>query len=208
MTILPSETFFNLPPYKKEKIIKAIKKEFARVPFDKVSINKIVQDANIARGSFYMYFQDKKDMLSCVLSNYHNEISSLIINSFNKNKGDIFEVFSDIIKFTAEFGTAKDNIDFCMNIFSDHMIYNDILLKFANCSRRNDYLEWFKQYMDLGSLNLQNQHDVYDIIDILISVTQTSTIDIFLNTENKDKILEKYKNKINILKHGMLKENK
>jgi hypothetical protein len=58
---LPTQTFFNLPQEKKNKIMEAIKNEVARVPFEKVSTNKIVQDANISRGSFYML----KENLSC-----------------------------------------------------------------------------------------------------------------------------------------------
>ena len=203
---LPTETFLNLPKEKKNKILNAIKNEFARVPFEKVSINKIVQDAEISRGSIYMYFEDKKDMLSCVLSSYHDDIMSTVKESFNQNKGDIFAVFSDVLKFTAEFGTAKENIDFCRNIFSNQTVQNDILLHCESRSRKNDFFDWFKQYVDTKSLNLKNPDDVYDIIDILVSVTQKTTVDIFLNIEEKDEILQGYKNKITILKCGMLKE--
>lgn len=204
---MPTDTFFNLPLEKKNKIIEAIKKEFARVPFDKVSINKIVQDANISRGSFYMYFEDKKDMLIYLLSNYHEEVMSIIKESFKRNSGDVFEVFADILKFTANFGTAKENIAFCMNIFSNQTLQNDIILQFANRGRKNDFFNLFKEYTDTKSLNLQSPNDVDDIIDILISVTQKATMDIFLCIGEKDEILEAYTNKITILKRGMLKEN-
>jgi len=204
---LPTETFFNLPKEKKNKIIEAIKNEFARVPFEKVSINKVVQDADISRGSFYMYFEDKKDMLVCVLSSYHDDLMSTIKESFNENKGDIFAVFSDILKFTAEFGTAKENIAFCMNIFSNQTVHNDILLQCESRSRKSHYFDLLKQYVDTQSLNLQSTDDLYHIIDILIAVTQKTTVDIFLNIEEKDEILEEYKNKITILQRGMLKES-
>ena len=204
--ILPTETFFNLPKEKKNKIIEAIKKEFARVPFEEVSINKVIQDANISRGSFYMYFQDKKDMLIYILSNYRDEINSIIKESFKQNSGDIFEVFTDILNFTAEFGTAKENVAFCMNIFSDQSVYNDVLMQLGNRSRKNDCFDLFRQHTDTKSLNIQNSNDLDDIIDILISLTQKSTVDIFLYIEEKDEILKEYKNKINILKRGMLKE--
>ena len=48
---------------KKNKIIKAAKKEFERVPFEQTSIKNIVEDAEIARGSFYQYFESKEDLL-------------------------------------------------------------------------------------------------------------------------------------------------
>lgn len=204
---MPTETFFNLPQEKKNKIIMAIKNEFARVSFDKVSINKIVQDANISRGSFYMYFEDKKDMLIYVLSNYHEEVMSTIKESFKDNNGDIFEVFKDILKFTTNFGTSKENIAFCINIFSDQTVQNDIMLQFANRSRQKEFFDLFKDHIHINTLNLQSPKDVDDIIDILISITQKATMDIFLCLGEKDEILEAYNNKIAILKRGMLKEN-
>ncbi|WP_435789917.1 TetR family transcriptional regulator [Clostridium sp.] len=202
---MPTETFLNLHLDKKNKIINAIKKEFARVPFEKVSINKIVQEADISRGSIYMYFDDTMDMVTYVLSSYHDKVTSIIKNSLKQNSGNIFAVFSDILKFTAEFGTAKENIALCMNIFSNQTVQNDILLQFANCSRTKDHYLWFMQYVDTKNLNIQKRKDVYAIIDILVSVTQRATVDIFLNIERKDEIIEDYKNKITILKRGILK---
>lgn len=60
---MPKETFFNLAEEKKEKIINAAKKEFKRVPLEQASIKNIVEDAGIARGSFYQYFESKEDLM-------------------------------------------------------------------------------------------------------------------------------------------------
>lgn len=60
---MPKETFLKLPEEKKDKIIKAAKKEFERVPLEQASIKNIVKDAEIARGSFYQYFESKEDLL-------------------------------------------------------------------------------------------------------------------------------------------------
>ena len=60
---MPKETFLKLPNEKKEKIIKAAQKEFERVPIEEVSIKNIVENAEIARGSIYKYFESKEDLL-------------------------------------------------------------------------------------------------------------------------------------------------
>ena len=60
---MPKETFLKLSEDKKSKIIKAAKKEFKRVPIEQASIKNIVEDAEIARGSFYQYFESKEDLL-------------------------------------------------------------------------------------------------------------------------------------------------
>lgn len=60
---MPKETFLNLPEKKKEKIIEAAKNEFKRVSLEQASIKNIVENAEIARGSFYQYFESKEDLM-------------------------------------------------------------------------------------------------------------------------------------------------
>lgn len=67
MILLPKKTFFNLLEDKRQKIMQAAIDEFAEYPFDKASINRIVEKSGIAKGSFYQYFEDKKDLYKYIL---------------------------------------------------------------------------------------------------------------------------------------------
>ena len=60
---MPKSTFYNLNNEKREKIEKALKNEFTRNTFEKASISNIIEEAQIPRGSFYQYFEDKEDGL-------------------------------------------------------------------------------------------------------------------------------------------------
>ncbi len=64
---MPKATFFNLPEDKRALIVRVAMEEFASHPFARVSINRIVKRAGIAKGSFYQYFEDKKDLLLYIL---------------------------------------------------------------------------------------------------------------------------------------------
>jgi AcrR family transcriptional regulator len=57
---LAQTTFSNLPPEKQEKIVAAAVREFARHGYKKASINTIVREAGIAKGSLYQYFRNKE----------------------------------------------------------------------------------------------------------------------------------------------------
>lgn len=63
MITISTSTFFNLKDSKKERIIKAVKKEFTRKRLLDMSVKNIVEDAGIARGSFYQYFNSKEDII-------------------------------------------------------------------------------------------------------------------------------------------------
>ncbi len=59
---MPTQTFFNLPEAKQQIIIEKSLEQFANHSYEAVSISKIVQEAKIAKGSFYQYFEGKEDL--------------------------------------------------------------------------------------------------------------------------------------------------
>lgn len=61
-TAMPSQTFFNLPNKKRQRITELALVEFAVHDYDSASITTLVKQAKIAKGSFYQYFKDKKDL--------------------------------------------------------------------------------------------------------------------------------------------------
>ncbi len=59
---MPKETFFNLQCEKREMIENVAIDEFAAHNYDQASINTIIKNCGIAKGSFYQYFEDKADL--------------------------------------------------------------------------------------------------------------------------------------------------
>jgi AcrR family transcriptional regulator len=59
---MPKQTFFNLKKEKKEKIIQAAIQEFSTKSYELVNLSDIIKQAGIPRGSFYQYFEDKRDI--------------------------------------------------------------------------------------------------------------------------------------------------
>lgn len=206
MVKMPKETFLNLPEEKKNRILKAIKAEFARVPYDKVSINKIVKNAKIPRGSFYMYFEGKDDMLEYSLSSFYDGIKLIALESLKENNGDIFALYNDILHYIIDNGLEEEDMDFFSNIFTNQKVKNSIILEYSTYSNRNIYLKQLNQYLDTKELNIQNENDLYSIMDIILAVVQKTIVDIYLDTDKKEEILEEYDRKIAILKQGMLKK--
>ena len=64
---MPTTTFFNLPEEKKKRVINAAVDEFAQNGYTKSSITRMVNKAQIAKGSFYQYFEDKEDLYRHIL---------------------------------------------------------------------------------------------------------------------------------------------
>ena len=90
---MPTNTFFNLPEEKKNKILKSANKEFARVPLEQASIKNIVEDAEIARGSFYQYFEDKQDLFDYLMTLKIGNMQKNLLDMIERENGNIINIF-------------------------------------------------------------------------------------------------------------------
>lgn len=92
---MPKETFLNLWSTKQEHIIRSAITEFNKNGFARTTIEGITQASGIAKGSFYQYFEDKKDIfLYCAdwgLSIFMEKLAKQI----NLDQMDVFEYFQE-----------------------------------------------------------------------------------------------------------------
>lgn len=64
---MPKQTFFRLSREKRERIEEAAMDEFTQYAFQDTNVNRIIKGAEIPAGSFYQYFEDKKDVFFYLL---------------------------------------------------------------------------------------------------------------------------------------------
>ena len=119
---MPKDTFFNLSIEKRHRIIDMAIDEFAKYSYDKVSISKIVDKAEIAKGSFYQYFEDKKDLYKYLLLNVIVEKKVNYLSHFTLKMQE--ESFFEVLKalYIAGINFAKDNPKLAE--ISDHFTKN------------------------------------------------------------------------------------
>lgn len=101
---MPSQTFFNLPDEKREALIKIALDEFSTSDYSSASISHIVREIGIAKGSFYQYFQDKKDLYIYLL-NLVSEAKLALVRQTSppKTKMDFYEYLSWLFDLSIEF---------------------------------------------------------------------------------------------------------
>ena len=107
--VMPKETFFNLSEDKRERIIDAAINEFSIRLYHKARITAIADNAGIAKGSFYQYFQNKKDLFKYIIELIVNKKLEYINNDMlkNKEKYSFFQLLREIYLSGIRF--AKDN---------------------------------------------------------------------------------------------------
>lgn len=86
---MPKDTFDNLNPDKKDKVSSVLKKFFQTKPFHEITVKEIVQELDIARGSFYQYFEDLEDAYFEFLNHQVVNIHKLFLQIFQNHFADL-----------------------------------------------------------------------------------------------------------------------
>lgn len=115
---MPTQRFFHLKEEKQNIIKKAAMEECARVPYSEISINKIIKAADISRGSFYTYFDDKDDMIKYLLDDFRNQCMNYICQEIEKAGGDTIAAVESMMHDIMENGDQ----------YKDAVVYKNLLL--------------------------------------------------------------------------------
>ena len=101
---MPSQTFFNLSKEKQQAIVKVALDEFSALDYSSASISRIVRNTGIAKGSFYQYFQDKKDLYLYLLSLVSEAKKTFVSQTVPPNaEMDFYEYLSWLFDASTEF---------------------------------------------------------------------------------------------------------
>lgn len=207
---MPKQTFYNLPEEKRERLIDAIYQEFSRVPYEDVSINKIIGMAKIPRGSFYQYFEDKHDVLEFLLEEYQKEIFKQTEESLKKNNGDIFAMFLDLMDFTFSQLKSKEEGHAWMQILSDMRINVEAFTMNRNYRSRpvkSELIEKMFSLIDKNKLDIREDDDLESMLRILIPYAAFSFAQTFRDTDdNYNANRERFRKQLALIKRGFAKK--
>jgi AcrR family transcriptional regulator len=73
---MPFSRFEKLAPEKRERLLDVAAQEFANRGFEQASLNRILEQAQMGKGSAYYYFEDKADVF-CTVVQYASEVLCL-----------------------------------------------------------------------------------------------------------------------------------
>jgi len=108
---MPKQTFFNLAQEKRQSIVTAAIDEFLEYGFDGSSINRIVANSRISKGSFYQYFEDKMDVFRYLMDMLANEKTEFFKDRHPPTTNlDTFGYFHWMIKTGMEFSSARPRL--------------------------------------------------------------------------------------------------
>ena len=164
---MPTETFKNLNDEKKQNILNAARNEFSKVSFSESSINKIIKEAGISRGSFYMYFIDKEDLYETVIENQLKKNFKFLKDELVKNNGDIFKTYINIYEILLKKVSKNKTNNFNKHILLNMNFKSDNLFIRKNKVQYKKYIEEFISLINTNNYKLEDKEELLDIIDML-----------------------------------------
>ena len=202
---MPSDTFLRLNDEKKKKLIDASFKEFSLNNFNDASINRIIKEAGISRGSFYMYFEDKKDLYFYLLEQYGEILSNNMKKDLIKNKGDLFKMFQDDIE--ESYNSFKNNnINFFKKSLENVTIMEESKRTFGFRDKR--LLKELIPNINLELLNDKAKRHIEVIFAINMHLLMVTLFKLLKKDSLDKKILKDYYEQLDILKYGCSIEKK
>ncbi len=208
---MPTERFYRLPEAKKQVIRQAAIKEFARVPFDKASINQIIQNADISRGSFYTYFEDKQDVVRYIFEDSARLMKECCEKELEKNDGDFFAMLEWLFEFTIhQLTESNEMVELVRNVCS----YQENTRAFGfeiGCrpslgadKEKGTPTQWFAKRIRMDRFARHSEDELEAVLQLGITSLIVSVRFYYEQPDQLDRIRKRYLDSLEVLKHGAL----
>ena len=200
------KTFYNLPYEKRKRITDAVIKEFKERPNEKVSINRIIKTAEISRGSFYQYFDDKVDLIEIITKTMFEESSNKAKEILKLSCGDLFVMYIKMFDYFGDYSSQKQTMKIMRNIVDSFKANDDLVSEYLK-NRFNIALSNNEIYLmvDRQNLKFQDNESVKCLIEILTQVLKNAIFDVFVAGSDREEVRERLIKKIDIIKQGAVK---
>lgn len=200
------KTFYNLPYEKRKRITDAVIKEFMKRPNEKVSINRIIKTAEISRGSFYQYFDDKVDLIEIITKTMFEESNNKAKEILKLSCGDLFVMYIKMFDYFGDYSSQKQTMKIMRNIVDSFKANDDLVSEYLK-NRFNMALTNNEIYtmVDRQNLKFQDNESVKCLIEILTQVLKNAIFDVFVAGSDREEVRERLIKKIDIIKQGAVK---
>jgi AcrR family transcriptional regulator len=166
---MPNSTFFRLPKEKQQRLVDAAWQEFTQTKFSDVSINRIIQNAKIPRGSFYQYFADKDDLFFYLISDIQNYFRDLLDRLLGEAQGNVFQLPVRAYDYFLQDRETPDLIlSRCMSVLRLNQGW-DVRRLLIN--KKEHLPEDFRERIRMADLKRQDQDFVEQLFAVLMMLT-------------------------------------
>lgn len=207
---MPTKTYFNLSEGKKSRLLAAAAAEFSRVPLNEASINNIIKKADISRGSFYQYFEDKEDLYYYYLSLLKQDTQEMLFDSFKEAEGNLFDGYRIFFPKTLALIMDEEHVEFFKHLFL-HMDYRTTKEvtpeSVRHCGqKKNFHKEKLKEYINIEGMKLEKEEDFPMLIKLVMSMLFNTIGEGFYKQYSQEETISIFNKKLKWIEQGVKKD--
>lgn len=144
---MPKPTFFHLDTDKQLMIISSAMAEFSSKSYDSASVNTICKNANIPKGSFYQYFEDKLDVYLYLMSKGTEEKLKVFQSHVNTMQNlSLIEQIRQLFIVGIEFGDSHPQLAALANrlLYETNKQVQESVLEMTGKQTDDFYRQWIE----------------------------------------------------------------
>lgn len=198
-------TFYNLSDDKRKRVLQAILEEFADTDSEKISINRIIKRANISRGSFYQYFDDKVDLVEVLFLTLVDMNIKDAYRALSESDGDIFALYNSFLEIL--FRLSKDEFynnimrNLCRSMYSTDSLIAEYVQ--TRC-RGFDELNQLVQCVNRSKLRFSTDEEMVALHQIFVAILRDCANRLYVLDVSAAVLKSDFDRKIEIIKYGAL----
>jgi len=203
---MPKDTFFNLSSEKQSRIVKSSISEFGKHSFKEAKLSNIIKASKIPRGSFYQYFEDKKDLYIFLFEQIKIKKLKYMDDMLpNPENTPFLDLFRDL--YIRGLAFASENVEYVkvmkQLLNSSGELYKELVTD--NLKMAADY---YRSYIETDKKlgRIRDDVDTELLVNLVIDITTKIAFDELEDKDyiDNDKLLKRIDSLLSILKKGIL----
>lgn len=197
---MPKNTFYNLSDEKKGRIFDAALQEFSTRSFSEASLNQIIKNADIPKGSFYQYFDNKEEIYLYMIEVILKEKAEILshVKGIDPD-ADVFEVVMHSTREFIEQGREKPGyVEAGMRMVLDN---SEINMKIHKSSTEK-FIKMVERDKERGLIKPEVDSEL-----VINMISTFSLYEYYRNGSDKERYLKNLGDAIKIIREGIALSN-
>ena len=204
---MPTQRFFNLKEEKRKAILDAAFHEFSRTSYSNASINQIIKEADISRGSFYTYFEDKDDLMRYLVRDFKESCKQRILEVLDQCQGNPFEMVLQLLKELMERKEPEAAYSLYKNSLMEmNMVHQNQLLGVDHFGQggkeQKQFIHELMAHIDQKQFPVEDEEKAACLIEMMFVIAVKAVTTYYMGAAKEQEILRSPRNQMNILKNG------
>lgn len=206
---MPTETFLRLSEEKRTRILESAWEEFMRVPYSEASINRIIRNAEIPRGSFYQYFADKEDLFLYLIDQRRLRTMAMFQRELKHTHGDPFAVIVRVYdSFFRADGRPMPEFQRPFSVLWLNTNVDMVRLLFERTGDTPEPHERAMEWIDASLLKWRESEYIEGMISLLMSALGGAVAKTMEKPDERERIRARLERHVEIIKSGAAAEAK